>query len=80
MLSLVPSEAVITVGYELATYTTSEGEGTLELAITVFNFPTNGTPQPFTLSVSTEDGSAGMKFFYYKGIFVYFLLTCSCSW
>ena len=57
----VPSPAVITVGYELATYTTSEGEGSLELSITVFNFPTDGTPRPFTLSVSTEDGSAGMK-------------------
>ena len=57
----VPHPAVIiTVGYELATYTTSERQGSLELSITVFNFPTDGTPRPFTLSVSTEDGSAGM--------------------
>ena len=75
---MVLSPAVITVGYELTTYTTYEGQGSLELSITVFNFPTDGAPQPFTLSVSTEDGSAGMKFS--VNIFVYFLLTCSCPW
>ena len=78
MLLTVTSPAVIAVGYELETYTTSEGEGSLELTITLFNFSTDGTPQPFFLSVSTEDGSAGMKFSI--GIFVYFLLKCSCFW
>ena len=75
---MVLSPAVIAVGYELTTYTTSEGRGSLELSITVFNFPTDGAPQPFNLSVNTEDGSAGMNFSI--GIFVYFLLTCSCPW
>ena len=60
--------AVITVGYELPTYTTSEGRGSLELSITVFNFPT-GAPKPFNLSVNTEDGSAGMKYSYYNRYF-----------
>ena len=54
------SSAVITVGYEFTTYTTSEGQGSVELSIIVSNFPTVGAPRPFTLSVSTENGSAGM--------------------
>ena len=47
------------VGYELTTYTTSEGQGSLELSIIVF-FTVDGAPRPFTLSVNTEDGSAGI--------------------
>ena len=44
----------------LKMYTTSEGQGSVELSIIVSNFPTVGAPRPFTLSVSTENGSAGM--------------------
>ena len=47
------------MGYQFTTYTTSEGRGTVELEITIFGAPT-GAPRPLTLSVSTEDGSAGM--------------------
>ena len=54
----VPSE--IQVGYDPTLYVTSEGEGMVELNILVFSHPVTGTPRPFTLSVSTQDGTAGM--------------------
>ena len=41
-------------------YITSESEGRAELNIFVFSHPVDGTPRPFTLSISTEDGSAGI--------------------
>ena len=41
-------------------YTASEGEGMVELNIFVFSHPATGTPRPFTLSVSTQDGTAGI--------------------
>ena len=41
-------------------YTTSESEGMVELNIFVFSHPVDGTPRPFTLSVITSDGTAGM--------------------
>ena len=50
----------IVVGYDPTAYTTSEGEGRVVLNITVFSHPVRGTPRPFTLSVTTTDGSAGM--------------------
>ena len=50
----------IEVGYDLTLYTTSEGEGMVELNIFVFSHPVTGTPRPFTLSVTTQDGTAGM--------------------
>ena len=50
---------VITVGYELTTYTTSEDQEAVNLSIIIFAPPTGGAPRPFTLSVITEDGSAG---------------------
>ena len=48
----------ITVGYEFLTYTTSEGEGMVTLSIIIFEPDTGGAPRPFSLSVSTSDGSA----------------------
>ena len=51
----------IVVGYDPTVYTTSEGEGMVELNIFVFSHPVTGTPRPFTLSVSTIDGTAGMS-------------------
>ena len=41
-------------------YTTSESEGMVELNIFVFSHPVDGAPRPFTISVDTSDGSAGM--------------------
>ena len=41
-------------------YTTSEIEGIMELTVFVFSHPVAGTPRPFTLSVSTSVGTAGM--------------------
>ena len=55
----------ITVGYEFTVYTTSEGEGMVELSVIIFD-PLSGGPlpggaiRPFTLSVNTEDGTAGI--------------------
>ena len=50
----------VTVGYEFTVYTTSEGQGMVELSVIIVDPPTGGAPQPFTISVSTKDGSAGI--------------------
>ena len=50
----------IQVGYDPTVYTTSEVEGRVELTIFVFSHPVDGAPRPFTLSVSTQDESAGI--------------------
>ena len=57
----------IQVGYDPTLYTTSEGEGMVELNIFVFSHPVTGTPRPFTLSVSTIDGTAGTLSIYQYG-------------
>ena len=49
----------IRVGYSV-NITTMEGEGMVNLTIQVFSHPVDGAPRPFTLSVSTQDGTAGM--------------------
>ena len=54
---------LIQVGYDPTAYTTIEGEGMVELSISVFSHPVTGAPRPFTLSVSTQDGTAGMADF-----------------
>ena len=54
------SSVFVRVGYDPTVYTTSEGEGMVELNIFVFSHPVTGTPRPFTLSVTTTDGTAGM--------------------
>ena len=41
-------------------YETSESEGLVELNISVFSHPVTGAPRPFTLSVTTQDGTAGI--------------------
>ena len=48
-----------TVGYELTVYTTSEGDGHVEMCAVVFDPPSGGAPRSFTLTVTTEDGTAG---------------------
>ena len=50
----------ITVGYEFTVYTTFEGEGMVELSVVIFDPPSGGAPRPFTLSINTEDGTAGI--------------------
>ena len=50
----------ITVGYNPVFYTTTEGQGFVMLNITIFDPPTGGNPQPFTLVVNTQDGIASM--------------------
>ena len=50
--------APIEVGYEFTQYVTSEGQGAVDLSIIIFNPPTGGAPREFSLSVSTEDGTA----------------------
>ena len=49
-----------TVGHEFTVYTTTEGEGIVELSVVIFDPPSGGAPQPFTLSINTEDGTAGI--------------------
>ena len=50
----------IELGYDPTVYTTSEGEGMVKLNIFVLSHPVTGTPRPFTLSVTTQDGTAGI--------------------
>ncbi|CAI8013538.1 hypothetical protein GBAR_LOCUS8570 [Geodia barretti] len=47
----------IEVGYEFSVYTTTEGIGVETLCAVVMNFP-GGSPRPFTINATTEDGSA----------------------
>ena len=54
------SSVFVRVDYDPTVYTTSEGEGMVELNIFVISHPVTGTPRPFTLSVSTQDCTAGM--------------------
>ena len=51
---------LIEVGCEFTQYVTSEGQGAVDLSIIIFDPYTGRAPRPFTLSVSTEDGSASM--------------------
>jgi hypothetical protein len=50
--------APIRVGYEFSVYTTTEGTGVVTLCAVVMNFPGSGSPRPFTINATTEDGSA----------------------
>ena len=58
-LTSIFSAVDITVGYELTVYTTTEGQGEVELCAVIFEPDTGGAPRPFELSFTTEDGSAG---------------------
>ena len=48
----------ITVGYERTVYTTTEGQGMVELCAVVISHP-GGAPGAFTISATTRDGTAG---------------------
>ena len=62
-MSLSPSinitVQVIIVGFESTTYTIHESQERVELSVSVKVPLTGGTPRPFSLSVSTEDNTAG---------------------
>jgi hypothetical protein len=47
----------ITVGYDPATYTTTESDESVTLTVRVFSHP-GGAPRPFTLVINTQDGTA----------------------
>ena len=51
---------MLTVGYEITTYQTSESMGSVSLSIAVFNPPSGGAQRPFTLSVSSRGRTAGI--------------------
>ena len=65
-LTSVFSAVDITVGYELILYTTTEGQGQVELCAVIFEPDTGGTPLPFELSFATEDSSAGQLVIHYS--------------
>ena len=51
---------VIQVSYYPNDFGTSEGVGKVELNISVYSHRFVGALRPFTLSVSTQDGTAGI--------------------
>ena len=52
----------IEVGYDPVLYVTTESTGFVDLTIRVFSHP-GGSPQPFSLAINTEDGTASMSQF-----------------
>ena len=48
---------MVEVGYEFTVYTTTEREGYVTLCAVVMNFP-DGSPRPFVVSATTDDGIA----------------------
>ena len=48
---------MVEVGYEFTVYTTTEREGYVTLCAVVMNFP-DGSPRPFVVSATTDDGMA----------------------
>ena len=49
----------VAVGYEFTVYTTTEGQGLVELCAVISDPHSGGPPLPFELPFTTEDGSAG---------------------
>ena len=56
-----PTELIV-VGYRPTLYTTSEGQGFVDLTVVIFEPSTGGAPRDFVLSINTQDGTAGKKF------------------
>ena len=50
----------IVVGYRPFSYTINEGAENVTLTIVVLSHPRIGAPRPFTLVVSTQNGTASM--------------------
>ena len=64
---LLTSTEPITVGYEMSFYTTSEGQGFVELCAAITEPVSGVAPRPFNLTASTADGSA-RKYFHEKDV------------
>ena len=50
----------IIVGYEFTSYTTTETMGSVTLCAIIYNPPSGVAPRPFTISATTQDGTASM--------------------
>ena len=48
----------IIVGYEFTSYTTTEAMGSVTLCAIIYNPPSGVAPRPFTISATTQDGTA----------------------
>ena len=59
--SLLLSAGSIRVGYEFTQYTTSEGEGVVELCAIIYVPASGVAPRDFVIEANTTDRSAGMN-------------------
>ena len=50
----------ITVGFSATLYTTSEDQGSVEISIIISEPTSGGAPRPFSLSLTTQDNTAGV--------------------
>ena len=50
----------MTVGYEAEVYTVTESQRMVELSIIITDPPSGGAVRPFTLSINTDDVTAGI--------------------
>ncbi|CAI8053959.1 P-selectin [Geodia barretti] len=55
---ILDNDGPISFGFDATVYTTSESQGMVEVRIVVQTPSTGGTPQPFSVSVSTTDDTA----------------------
>ena len=58
----------ITVGYEFTSYTTSEGQGFVEICAIITEPVSGGAPRPFSLIALTIDLRTAGKYFYERGV------------
>ena len=52
----------ITVGFSATLYTTSEDQGSVEISIIISEPSSGGAPRPFSLSLSTQNNTAGIPY------------------
>ncbi|CAI8013544.1 hypothetical protein GBAR_LOCUS8570 [Geodia barretti] len=57
-VEIIDNDVNINVGYDPISYVASEGQGSVELTIVIFDPPVGGAPRPFTLVINTQDGTA----------------------
>ena len=50
----------IAVGFSATLYTTSEVQGNIGISIIISEPSSGGAPRPFSLSVNTQDNTAGL--------------------
>ena len=53
------------MGYERTVYTTTEGEGSVELCVVVTSPATGGAPRSFVVAAATVDDTAGKEYVKY---------------